>query len=184
MRLSFIAVLLTLFACAGCSQTLTPQAFSDNTPEMQPLTFFSGHTHSDSIMETSGGEPEQVFKNDGLGTVGTDGTLHLMQRFTYSDGKVQERDWAFHRTGDHTYEGTANDVAGTARGEAYGNVFHLTFTLELSPGNSLKNVSLEEWMYLQPDGNVVNRVLVSKLGLTAAMVTEYFHHVSEDDHKL
>ena len=183
MRRTYLAGLLPLLVCAGCAQTLQPQSFGDGTPEMQPLTFFSGHTHSHSIMETSGGEPEQLFENDGIGTVDTEGTLHLTQHFTYPDGKVQERDWIFHRTGDHTYEGTANDVAGTAHGEAYGNVFHLTFTLELSPGNSLKDVSLEEWMYLQPDGNAVNRVLVSKLGLTAAMVTEYFRHVPEDGHK-
>jgi hypothetical protein len=109
-----------------------------------------------------------------VGTRDPDGTLHLHQDFLYADGKTNSRDWTFHQTGDHTFTGIAADVDGPAKGEAYGNLFHWTYDLELDPGNSLKNVAMEQWMYLQDDGTVVNRVTIRKLGLTVAMVTEYF----------
>ena len=156
---------------------MQPRDFSEQIPQMLPMQFFAGHTHSWGIVETADGEPSEKFETDAVGTIDADGVLHWPQRLTFDDGKVQERNWVFRQVGEHSYEGTANDVAGTAEAEAYGNVFHLKFRLELSPGNSLKNVSMEEWMYLEDDGSVVNRVIVSKLGLTAGMVTEYFRHM-------
>jgi hypothetical protein len=177
MRLIQLAVLIPLFACAGCAHTLQPQDFNGKMPELLPLQFFAGHTHSWGVVETAGGEPEETFETDAIGTVGADGTLHWPQRLTFSDGKVQERDWRFRQTGDHTYEGTANDVDGIAHAEAYGNLFHLRFTLERSPGNALKDVDMEEWMVREQDGSIVNRIIVSKLGLTVGMGTEYFRRL-------
>jgi hypothetical protein len=179
MRALNFALLLPVLACAGCAHTLQPQDFSGKTPELLPLQFFAGHTHSWGIVETAGGEPEETFETDAIGAVDADGILHWPQHLTFSDGKDQERDWQFRQTGDHTYEGTANDVAGTAHAEAYGNLFHLTFTLERSPGDALKNVAMEEWMVREQDGSVVNRIIVTKLGLTAAMGTEYFRRLDK-----
>ena len=73
------------------------------------------------------------------------------------------------------YEATANDMVGTATGEASGRAFHWQWTLALSPGNSLKNVTMEQWWYLLDDGSMMNRTtVVSKLGYIAAEVTEHF----------
>jgi hypothetical protein len=179
MRLVRSACLLPLLVCMGCSTTLTPQDFAGHGPDLVPDRFFVGHVHSWGIVETADGQPTERFETDANGTLDADGTLRWPQTLTFDDGTVQQRDWVFHRTGDHTYEGTANDVDGVARGEAYGNLFHLKFTLETSPGNSLKNVQMEEWMIREPDGGVVNRVTVRKLGLTIAMVTEYFENLGK-----
>jgi hypothetical protein len=153
---------------------MQPQDFTGRVPVMDPLAFFTGHIHSAGIVETATGAPDETFTTEMTGTRDPDGTLHLHQDFSFADGKKNSRDWTFRQTGDHTYEGTAADVDGPAKGQAYGNLFHWTYALELSPGNSLKTVSMEQWMYLEDDGTVVNRVTVRKLGLTVAMVTEYF----------
>ena len=137
MRSLKLACLLPLLACVGCANTLQPQDFKDQTPEIRPMQFFTGHTHSWGIVETGSGEPRERFETDAVGYVDADGALHWPQRLTFDDGTVQERDWVLRQTGEHTYEGTANDIAGTAHAEAYGNLFHLTFTLETTPGNSL-----------------------------------------------
>jgi len=66
-------------------------------------------------------------------------------------------------------------MIGAARGEAYGNVFHWSFRLALSPGNPLGNVRMTQWMYLQPDGRtMVNHTTIRKLGIVVAQVTEQF----------
>ena len=65
-------------------------------------------------------------------------------------------------------------MVGTATGEASGRAFHWQWTLALSPGNALKNVTMEQWWYLLEDGSMMNRTVVSKLGFIAAEVTEHF----------
>ena len=65
-------------------------------------------------------------------------------------------------------------LRGTAVGEASGRAFHWTWTLALSPGNPLKDVTMSQWWYLLDDGSLMNRTTVSKLGVTAAEVTEHF----------
>ncbi len=98
----------------------------------------------------------------------------MSQRLTFGDGSAEAREWHMRRTGADTYEATADDMVGTGRGTAAGHVFHLTWTLASRPGNPLANVAIDQWMYLQDDGAMVNRTTISKLGVTLASVTERF----------
>ena len=115
------------------------------------------------MVETASGAPNEAFTTDMTGTRLPDGGLSLKQDFSFADGTRSTRVWTYRQTGDHSFEGTAADVAGPARGEAYGNLFHEIYTLELDPGNALKNVAMEQWMYLEDDGTMVNRVTIRKL---------------------
>ena len=66
-------------------------------------------------------------------------------------------------------------MIGTIEGESQGNAFHWRFTLALSPGNPLGNVSMSQWMYLQPDGRtMINHSTIRKFGIVVAQVTEQF----------
>ena len=100
----------------------------------------------------------------------------MVQHLTLGDGKAQTRDWHMRRIAPHRFEGTANDMVGTAKGEAAGPVFHWRWTLASSPGNPLLNATLDQWMYLMQGGAMVNRTTVSKLGFILTEVTEQFEH--------
>jgi len=100
----------------------------------------------------------------------------MVQRLTMEDGTRQQRDWHMRRVGAHRYEATANDMAETAAGEARGRVFHWRWTL-VEAGNPLLDVTMEQWMYLMANGAMLNRTIVSKLGITLAEVTEQFERV-------
>ena len=158
---------------AGCS-SLKPRSFAGGTPRFEPERFFEGRTLSSGVFETPAGEPRRRFTSVAYGH--REGqALVLDQTFTYDNGEIQKRHWRFRRTGQHRYEATANDVVGTAQGEAYGNAFVFEYTVALKPGNPLENVHLRQWMYLQAGGEtMVNRAAITKLGLRLAMVTEYF----------
>ncbi len=159
---------------AGCS-SLTPADFARTEPHFNPATFFTGRTHSWGVFENRAGEPARRFTTDAVGTRERDGTLALQQAFTYEDGTVQHRRWRIRQLDAHRFEATANDVVGTARGEAYGNAFHWEYTVALKPGNSLYDVQLKQWMYLQAGGaTMMNRATVHKFGLRVAQVTEFF----------
>jgi hypothetical protein len=41
-------------------------------------------------------------------------------------------------------------------------------------GKPPKNVTMHQWMYLMPDGSMMNRTVLTMLGVTVAQVTERF----------
>ncbi len=169
------ALLLILWLLAGCS-SLAPEKFTGSQPKFDPITFFTGRTHSWGVFENRTGDPARRFTTSCLGRLEGE-TLVLDQEFVYDDGERQQRHWRIRRTDAHHLEATANDVVGTGTGEVYGNAFHWEYTVALKPGNPLYNVHLKQWMYLQADGHtMLNRATVTKLGVEVAQVTEQFHH--------
>lgn len=153
---------------------MQPTQFAQERPLLDPVKYFTGRTNSSGVMETRGGDPMRrvTTKTNGKwnGNV-----LLLEQELAFSDGTKQNRSWRIRRLDAHHFEATANDMVGSARGEAYGNCFHWSFTLALSPGNPLGNVRMTQWMYLQPDGRtLLNHSTVRKFGLVVAQVTEQF----------
>ena len=65
-------------------------------------------------------------------------------------------------------------MVGEAQGVAAGRVFHWSWVLALSPGNPLKNITMDQWMYLYDTGAMMNHTTIRKLGVTVAQVSEMF----------
>ncbi len=171
MRLSAIGLLASL---AACSHPLPIARFAATTPAFDPVTFFTGHTQSWGVLENRSGQPTGIVTTDCLGTAdGPDG-LRMVQHLTMPDGSSQRRDWRMRRLAPHQFEATANDMVGTARGEAQGRVFHWRWILATKPGDDLRNVVMDQWMYAEPDGSMVNRTTIRKLDVILVQVTEQF----------
>ncbi len=172
----FLALrLLCLFgalAFASCA-TMEVSEFDRGRPEFQPTKFFAGRTSSFGVMENRSGAPKQVVRTKTKGQ--WEGDVRLEQDLSLGISKLQHRSWRIRRLDSHRYEATANDIIGIVQGEAYGNVFHWSFTLALSPSNPLANVRMTQWMYLEPDGKtMVNHSTIRKFGVVVAQVTEQF----------
>ena len=176
MRL--ITLLCLVAALAGCSKPLKIAAFQHTHPDFDPLIFWTGHTHSWGVVETPGGAPSEIVQTDCIGTQEGPNALHMMQTLTESDGTVRHRDWHLRRLGAGRFAATANDIVGTAEGQAAGRVFHWSWVWAVSPGNPLKTVTMHQWMYLMPDGTMMNRTVITKLGVTLAEVSEQFSRAS------
>lgn len=172
MRRSLRLALLLLLA--ACEAPLPIARFAGSKPEFDPLRFFAGHVRSWGVVETRSGEPADTVTTDCVGRVEADGSLSMSQRLAFGDGSESAREWRLRRTGPGTYEATATGMVGTGQGESTGRVFHLTWTLATRPGNPFTNVAVDQWMYLQDGGAMVNRTMISKLGVTIASVTERF----------
>ena len=63
----------------------------------------------------------------------------------------------------------------SAAGVSDGRAFHWRWVM--NRGGALANVNMEQWMYRLPDGSVMIRTVVSKLGVIAVEVSEHFAHV-------
>jgi hypothetical protein len=149
-------------------------AFTDGRPLFEPEKYFAGETHSWGIVETPSGNPRELLHTRTSGT--WDGaSLHFEQEIFFQGGNTEHRSWLVRRLDQHHYSATGTGIIGAARGEAWGNVFHLDFTLDALPGNPLGHVHMSQWMYLQADGvTLVNRDTLSKAGLIITEITEQF----------
>ncbi len=166
--------LLLILVLAGCSDPLPVAGFRDTAPALDPVHFFIGHVRSWGVLEDRSGQPTSIVTTECSGVAdGPDG-LRMTQRLVVGHEPPVTREWRMRRVAQDRFEATANDMVGTAVGGASGNAFHWQWTLALSPGNALKNVTMDQWWYLQPDGSLLNRTTIRKLGVIAAEVTEHF----------
>ena len=173
MRLRLGFVLLPMLV-AGCSRPLPLSAFAQSGPALDPVRFFEGHVQSWGVLEDRSGQPTSIVTTDCQGVAeGADG-LRMTQRLKVGAGQPVVREWRMRRVSPGRFEATANDMAGVAVGEASGRAFHWQWVLSLSPGNPLKDVTMDQWWYLQDDGSLLNRTTVRKLGYIAAEATERF----------
>ena len=166
-----LALAIALGGCAG--QPIT--SFEHGRPIFDPMKFFAGRTHSWGLFETPSGQPKSILKTTTDGRTAADG-LHFEQDLIFEDGKKSHRSWLIHRVDAHHYTATGTGIVGIARGNAYGNVFHMEFTLDAFPGNPLGHLHMSQWMYLQPDGiTMINRGTLTKAGVIVTQITEQFH---------
>jgi hypothetical protein len=166
--------LLCVLLLSACSDPLPVEGFRNTQPTIDPVRFFTGHVRSWGVIENRSGQPTNIVTTDCVGVAdGPDG-LRMTQRLVVGRDAPVTREWRMRRTAAGHFEATANDMVGTAEGEAAGRAFHWQWTLALSPGNALQNVTMDQWWYLEPDGSLLNRTTISKLGYIAAEVTEHF----------
>ena len=162
----------TALALGGCTAALSPAAFEATAPEMRPEVFFAGSTSSSGVLENRSGAPTRQFHVTGRGQSLPDGTFQLTQIVSFDHDAPRTRTWLLRRLDAHRYGATLTDATGPVHGEAYGNLFHLTYPMASPPGGRM-----EQWLYLQPDGRtVVNEATVSLLGVTAAHLSERITH--------
>lgn len=167
-----LALLLATLAVTGCS-AMKPQDFAQTSPRFLLEEYFAGRTQAWGLFEDRFGTIRRQFTVDMTGRTEGDG-LVLEEDFLYSDGERDRRVWRITRTGEHSYEGTADDVIGTAVGAAYGNAVNWRYELNLAVGDGTWRVKFDDWMFLQPGGVVMNRAMVTKWGIEIGRVTLFF----------
>jgi hypothetical protein len=98
----------------------------------------------------------------------------LDEDFTYSDGKKERRVWRLTRLDGGRYSGTADDVVGTAHGQAAGNAFQWAYTLRLPVDSKVYEVQFDDWMWLVDERVMINKAVMSKFGIRLGEVTLAF----------
>ncbi|MCC9624703.1 DUF3833 domain-containing protein [Thalassospira sp. MA62] len=152
---------------------MKPQDFAQKQPRFDVFDYFEGNSRAWGIFEDRFGTLRRQFTVDITGTI-TDDVLTLEEDFVYDDGEEDRRVWKITRTGDHSYEGRADDIIGVATGSQYGNALNWTYEMDLKVGDGSWRVSFDDWMFLQADGVLVNRARVKKWGFEIGEVTLFF----------
>lgn len=169
------ALLLALTLLMGCS-TMKITDFEGKTPKFILEDYFEGKTEASGIFYDRFGDIRRQFVVSITGKVEGD-KLYLQEDFVYDDGETEQRNWTLTRTGPTTYEGTAAGVVGIAKGQIAGNAFQWTYTYDLKMKDRTLRVTFDDWMFLQPNGVVMNRATVSKWGIELGTVVISFSRI-------
>ena len=151
---------------------------SDRQPGLDLAEFFAGDSVAYGIFEDRFGNLRRQFRVNMTGTVEGD-TLTLVEDFLYDDGERADRTWVIRRTGADdrgivSYEGTAADVTGTARGRVAGNALNWEYDVVLNMSGSEVKVHFDDWIYRQDEDVAINRAFISKFGIEIGSVTIVF----------
>lgn len=95
-------------------------------------------------------------------------TAVIDEHFVFDDSSTQDREWTITLGEDGAFTATAPDVPGIGRGKQSGATIQIRYPIKLPPevgGHSLKTV---DWIYLTPDGTLMNRSQFRKFGIQVA----------------
>ena len=171
MKTLFGSLLVTLLL-TGCT-SMKSQDFKESELKLSLFDYFKGKTSAWGIFEDRFGNVRRQFQVDIEGRINGN-EMTLDERFHYNDGEKDQRIWRIRKTGDQTFEGEADDVIGTAKGEVQGNALNWTYDLNLKVGDSSYKVHFDDWMFLQSGGVMINRARLSKWGFDIGEVTLFF----------
>ncbi len=143
-------------------------------PKLDLFQYFQGNTRGWGVFQDRSGALKRQFVVDIKGEVNKDGELVLTEDFVWNDGEISQRIWYIRKQDAHRYSGRAADVVGEAKGVAYGNALNWQYDLNLPVDGKVWQVHFDDWMYLQPDGVLLNRAKMSKFGFTLGEVTISF----------
>ena len=156
----------------GCASTMAPSTFDGGEPRMRPEAFFDGETRSSGVLEVASGAPSRRFHVESHGRRLADGRFELVQKVAIEGQAPRSRTWVMTPQGAHDYTASLTDASGPVRAQAYGDLFHLTYALKGVPLGSM-----EQWLYLQPDGKtVVNEAVVRFAGVPVRRLSERISH--------
>ncbi|MCT4578397.1 DUF3833 family protein [Donghicola sp.] len=95
---------------------------------------------------------------------GNKGTLS--EFFTYDSGSRQDREWQLVVSDDGTIAAEAEDLIGTGRGWQRGDAVQLNYRIRLMEDAGGHVLDVTDWMYLTPNGVIMNRSQFKKFGIT------------------
>jgi hypothetical protein len=171
----FLVLLATTLALMGCSG-MKIEDFAGKTPVLKIDEYFLGRTRAWGIFEDRFANLRREFTVDIEGKWEGDEFV-LDEHFDYADGEKDRRVWRLKKTGENTWEGRTPDAIGVAIGKQVGNAFSFKYDINLKMNGRTLAVHFDDWMYLQPDGVLLNRAYVSKWGIDIGAVTLAFKRV-------
>lgn len=170
------AFALLAWLMVGCASN-DLERYAGTTPELDIGSYFDGRSRAWGMVQDYTGEVQRRFTVEIDGQLDGD-TLVLDERFVYDDGETDRRVWTFERQAEGRWLGSANDVEGPVVARQVGHVFTMTYSLDVDISGRTLTFTMDDWMFLQPGGRLINRTAMKKFGVTLAEITIVFERQS------
>ncbi len=164
---------LIIIFLTGCANNMKPTDFKDQKPKLVIENFLSGNVKAWGILQNRSGKVIRQFSADLNGK--WDGKkLILDEKFNWTDGEIQTRQWTINKLDEHNYTGTAEDVVGTAKGYSYGPAFKFEYVLLVPVKGKEIKITFDDWIFKQDENVAINRATMKKFGFKVAELTVMF----------
>ena len=168
-----ILLIVALSLVTSCSNNMKPEDFKNQKPRLIIEEFLNGNVKAYGVLQNRGGKVTRQLSADLDGK--WDGKqLILDEKFNWSDGEIQTRQWKIIKKDEHNYEGTAADVVGTAKGFSYGSAFKLEYVLLVPVKGKEIKITFDDWIFKQSETIAINRAKMTKFGFRVADLTVVF----------
>ncbi|MEM9128980.1 MAG: DUF3833 domain-containing protein [Pseudomonadota bacterium] len=98
-----------------------------------------------------------------------DGNKGIMkEHFRYDSGNTQDREWRLELGNDGSIKAAADDLVGEGSGQQSGPSVQLNYRIRLPEEAGGHVLNVVDWMYMTPEGAIVNRSQFRKFGIKVA----------------
>ena len=152
---------------------MKPEDYKYTKPVIKIEEYFQGKVKAWGMLLSRSGQVKRQFTADMKGEF--DGkNLILDETFIWNDGEKQERKWDIRKIDNNTYEGTASDVVGIAKGVSFGSAFKFEYQLLIPYKNKKIKVRFDDWIFKQDDKTAINKATLTKFGFKVGELIVFF----------
>jgi len=163
---AIVVALILVKARFASFMAQVPDDYSDG-PMFNMREVFNGPIECEGVIYGPTGRVTSRFEADFIaswdGNIGT-----LREEFRYDSGNVQHREWKFTLGNDGSMKAEAPDLVGVGTGQQHGSAVQLNYNIKLIDEAGGHVLAVNDWMYMTPNGNVMNRSQFRKFGIKVA----------------
>jgi len=139
------------------------------------IEFFTGPRRVSGWFSDRFGNVRRHFCGDFVGTVRDDGVLVLDEYLLYSDGMVETRVWHVSIDDQGNFKAVSDSLVGEAKGVQKGNALNIKYVMNVQIDPTTQwQLSMNDFMFLQPDGSLHNITHVKKYGVRIGTVSAQY----------
>ena len=163
---AIVVALILVKARFASFMAQVPDDYSDG-PMFNMREVFNGPIECEGVIYGPTGRVTSLFEADFIaswdGNIGT-----VREEFRYDSGNVQHREWKFTLGNDGSMKAEAPDLVGVGTGQQHGSAVQLNYNIKLTDEVGGHVLAVNDWMYMTPNGNVMNRSQFRKFGIKVA----------------
>ncbi|MEJ6639436.1 MAG: DUF3833 family protein [Octadecabacter sp.] len=163
---AIVVALIIVKARFASFMAQVPDDYSDG-PMFNMREVFNGPIECEGVIYGPTGRVTSRFEADFIaswdGNIGT-----VREEFRYDSGNVQHREWKFTLGNDGSMKAEAPDLVGVGTGQQHGSAVQLNYNIKLTDEAGGHVLAVNDWMYMTPNGNVMNRSQFRKFGIKVA----------------
>ncbi len=164
-----VAALVALWLCRRIVGFAAQKSedYEDGTPDFDIRKHLNGPLLCEGVIYGPTGRVSSRFVADFDATwEGNSGSMK--EHFVYDDGSVQDREWHLQIDDHGKICARADDVVGEGSGQQLGPTVQLRYRIRLPDGSGGHVLNTVDWMYLTPNGTIMNRSQFRKFGIKVA----------------
>ncbi len=144
-----------------------PEDYAEGAPEMDLRQHLNGPIKCEGVIYGPLGRVSSRFDADFMAS--WDGNKGVMkEHFRYDSGNTQDREWRLELGNDGSVKADADDLVGQGTGIQKGSALRLNYNIRLPKEAGGHVLGVTDWMYLTPNGTIVNRSQFRKFGIKVA----------------